>query len=35
VLSIVALAWNTAIVVFGAELSVLAYRWAGRLLEAF
>lgn len=35
VLSIVALAWNTAIIVFGAELSVLAYRWAGRLLEAF
>lgn len=33
--SVVAVAWNMAIVVFGAELGILAYRWADRLLAAF
>ncbi len=35
VLSVVALAWNGAIIFFGAELSVFAYRWATKMIGLF
>lgn len=35
VLSVIALAWNGAIIFFGAELSLIAWRWAEPVLERF
>lgn len=35
VLSVVAIAWNSAIVFFGAELGMIAYRWAGEMTGLF
>ncbi|HWJ72870.1 MAG TPA: exopolysaccharide biosynthesis protein [Kaistia sp.] len=35
VLSVIALAWNTAIVFFGAELGMIVYRWASHATGLF
>ncbi len=35
IMSIIALAWNGAIIFFGAELSVFAYRWATKMIGLF